>query len=232
VFEGRYRHAWMQGRVRRPLAVGVPVVTFLVLTSLVVFAARAAGDSSGPPPGYAAVVRGLPGASGFLSMALFDQRKSQVRAERRLVEGLGGTSVSDEALRQLLEEPEVEAEARRMGIRVGARKVTRLLRRTKRQDFPSIGSYRRYLKKARLTEGEARRRIRGQILFKRIEEHVTAGAPPERRSTRLRRYAVVYLRRWRSKTTCVAALATERCSNGAPLSDDGGEVVRVGPSPP
>jgi len=172
------------------------------------------------PAGYAAVVRLGRGQPGRLAMRSFDQRKRQVRAERRVTGVSDGTPVAEESLRQLLEEMWIEAEAGNRGIHVESSHVTRAFRRVKRRDFSSVGQFHAYLKSVRLTEGEARHRVEIQLLFQRIEELVTEGVPVGHRSVALRRFSEAYLKRWRSKTICRAGLATERCSNGPSLSSE------------
>jgi SurA N-terminal domain len=181
-------------------------------------ATTGASAAEGPPPGYVAVVSGLPGQLGRLTMKQFEQRKGQVRAERRAGLGGGGkTSVGEESLRQMLEEVDIEGEAERRGLSVSEARVAHEFRRVKGRDFPSIKKYRAFLEELRLTEAEARHRVKIQLLQKRIEERVTAGVPRAHRIAALLRFNDVYERRWRSRTACRAALATDRCSNGPPL---------------
>jgi hypothetical protein len=164
-------------------------------------------------------------------MKQFDHRKGQVRAERRAEGGGGTTSVGDESLRQLLEEVDTEAEAERLGLSVSEDRVARKFRRVKHRDFPSIKKYRAFLEEFRLTEAEARDRVKLQLLQKRIEEHLTAGIPKAHRIAALLRFTDGYERRWRSRTVCRAPLATDRCSNGPPLPTALGSAGPVGPAP-
>jgi hypothetical protein len=183
------------------------------------------------PPGYAAVVRGIERKAGWLSMGLFDQRIEQVRAERRVTGSKGSISVPEESMRQLLEEVEVAAEAKRMGIHLSARQVTRAFRRVKRTDYSSIGEFRTFLRRIRLTESEARRRIEIQLFMERIEDRVLAGVPLTQRGDTMEHWVAWYLQKWRSKTACRPVLATERCSNGPPLAKESGSDFSAVPAP-
>lgn len=187
--------------------------------------------AEGPPPGYVAVVSGLPGQVGWLTMKRFERRKGQVRAERQADLGGGKTSVGEESLRQLLEEVDVEAEAERRGLSVSDARVAHELRRVKHRDFPSTKKYRAYLEELRLTEAEARHRLKVELLQDAIEQQVIAGVPGIRRITARLHFVAAYERRWRSKTTCRAALAIDRCSNGPPLPPPSGSAAPVGSSP-
>jgi parvulin-like peptidyl-prolyl isomerase len=192
---------------------GVMVVLFLA-GSLGALADRA----EKVPAGFVALIRGVPVPNGQLSLREFNKRKGQVRAERRATHVTNGISSGEEALRQMLEEIEVLAEAKRLGIRVGIREVNKAFREVKFRVFESIGQFDEYLRRTRLTEKEARHRVRVQLLFKRIESKVTSGKNGLKKVTALLRFARRYVHRWRSRTICLPSLATERCSNGPPLS--------------
>lgn len=216
--------------MRRHSALRITAMLTLILLG-VGFAQSTAEASSEAPPGYAAVVRGVIGRMGWISMKGFEKRKAQVRAERRLPGAADGIPVGEESLWQLLEEVEVEAEALRMDLRVGSHRVAREFRRVKHRNFASIDKFHAFLKEIHLTEDEARHRIKGQLLFSLIKDHVLNGVTPQRRSIALRRFSDAYLRRWRSRTICRQAIATERCSNGPPLSLEAGASLGTGPVP-
>jgi hypothetical protein len=166
---------------RRPsLRLAALVVVGLLGAALV--GPNSADASGEPPAGYAAVVRGIAGRAGWIPMGQFEKRKTQVRAERRVAGGNDRSSVGEASLWQLLEEVEVEAEAFQIGIRVDSHRVARQFRRVKHRDFSSIGQFQAFLKRIHLTEDEARRRIKVQLLFSRIEDRVLAGVPPHRKS--------------------------------------------------
>lgn len=168
-----------------------------------------------PPSGYVAAVAGVPDGAGKVSRVDFDLRRRQVRAERKAIGVKGSVSVGEESLRQLLEEVDIEGEARLRGITVRPRQVSRELRAVKEGDFASIGEFRSFLRRLHLTEAEARQRIRLQVLLRRIEDQVTAKAQdPIRAGRTLRKFVQAYLRRWRSVTICQRAIATDRCANG------------------
>lgn len=188
-----------------------------------------AGAAIGPAAGYVAVVKGIPERAGWLSMKQFSKRKSQVRAERRVTKAADGVPIGDESLRQLLEEVEISAEAKRMAVHVGSGRVAMEFRHIKFGDFTTVDQFQSYLKRVRLTEEEARHRVRIQLLVKAIEGHVISGVPMSRRAGVLRRFSNAYLRRWRSRTVCRAALATDRCSNGPPLSAS--DKIEIGLEP-
>ena len=190
-----------------------------------------ASSGAGVPSGYAAVVQGVEGGAGLLSMQLFDKRVPQVRAERRATGVTNRSSAGEEALRQLLEEVEVEAETERLGIHLEQRRVTKAFRQIKQHDFPSIASFHDYLRRVRLSEAESRRRIEVQILSERIEEHVLDGVPESRRSVAMGHWADWYLGKWRARTNCRQNLATDRCSNGPPLSRETDSGFAGGPAP-
>jgi hypothetical protein len=222
--------------VRRRSSLRLAALVVVGFLGAVFVGANSADASGEPPAGYAAVVGGIEGRAGWIPMSQFEKRKTQVRAERRVAGGNDRSSVGEESLWQLLEEVEVEAEALQIGIRVDSRRVAREFRRVKHRDFSSIGQFQAFLKRIHLTEDEARHRIKVQLLFGRIEDHVLAGVSPHKKSIALQRFSYAYLRRWRSRTICRPALATERCSNGAPLSMGtagfaGGPVPRKGGPP-
>jgi hypothetical protein len=98
----------------------------------------------------------------------------------------------------------------------------------KHRDFSSIKQYRAFLEEFRLTEAEARHRVKIQLLQKRIEEHVTAGVPKAHRIAASLRVTDAYDRGWRARTICRAALATDGCSNGPPLPSASGSAAPVG----
>lgn len=181
-------------------------------------AASSGGEAAKVAPGGVAVITRPSGGEIQLAMKQFDRRNEQVRAERRELGVRQDGTVGEEGLRQILEEADIEAEASEMEIVVGDRQTARALRRIKLRDFSSIRQFQTYLRRVRITEAEARERVRIQLLLRRIENHVTAGVSKSHRAAALRRFVNVYLRRWRSRTVCRPGLATERCSNGPPLA--------------
>jgi hypothetical protein len=165
----------------------------------------------------AAVVRRFGGLTTHITIAQFDKRKLQVRAERSAAGPSPTTSVGEESLGQLIEEIATESEADRRGIRVGRRPVAKAFREIKSKRFSSTAAFDRYLKALDLTEAEARHRVRVQLLFAGIEKEILKGASGLHRAAVLGRFTTRFLRRWRMRTVCLASLATDRCSNGPPL---------------
>lgn len=207
--------------------------SWMAIVVIAVFYVLAAPSSSSGklPDGVAAVVRGFSGNVVRLPMEELQKRRIQVEAERRVIGAHYVVSIASESLRQLLEEVDVEFEGSRRGLGVSQKQIATVFRQIKRRDFSSLGEFHRYLRRIRMSEDEARHRVKIQMLAKAIEEQVAEGTSVFRRAEVLGRFAKRYVLRWRNRTICRVSLATERCVNGPPPSDEGETGFAFGPSP-
>ena len=193
-------------------------VTFACVVFGVALGAPGVGDGAVLPKGEAAIVDGVPGGGVRLTIEQFDKRKVQVQPNAVTSRRSRARRWVKKASARFWKKSISKLKVAEMTIVVGHRQIARAFRRIKLRDFSSIRQFQAYLRSIRVTEAEARQRVKIQVLSQRIENHVVAGVPGVNRAAVLRRFVNAYLRRWRSRTVCRAEIASERCSNGPPVS--------------
>jgi len=198
--------------------------------AVLVFVAVVVGTASGAsepeveelPPGVVATVAEVPGGFGTITVRELRRAIIQVSAQR-------GTSpapapgephyrrVAKLALAESLDVADIEGEGAERDIAVSARQVARRLAAIKRE-FNSKVEFHKYLRRLKLSENEARERVRLQILVRRIETDVYGGLDGAAAQAKAKEFVEAYRKRWRARTICAPEYAIGRCSNGSARS--------------
>ncbi len=192
------------------------------------------------PAGVVAFVGSIAPEMATLTDAELTRAIGQVAAQshRRSVPSAGQpryAALSKEALAERLDAIWIQGQAAEMGIAATERQVSTELAKIKRNNFKSKREYQAFLKSSRLTQRDVRERIALQILSTRIQLRVLR-SPAGRKNPRqtLADFIADYTKRWRSRTVCAPAYATERCANGPSRSRPAAAATRrpVSPTPP
>ena len=107
-------------------------------------------------------------------------------------------------------------EARALGIRLSAARVTREFRRQVRASFRTEREFRRYLRESALTRTDLRRRVRMDLLSNRIRDRVLRGIPEGLQQARLDEWVADYRARWTAVTRCTPRFARAEGCSGQP----------------
>lgn len=127
------------------------------------------------------------------------------------------------ALQSLLEMVWIRGEAAAWDVVVTHREVKRQLALIKRESFESAAEYRRFLRESRFTRRDIYERVEfglvAEELRRRLQKRIAREArnPYEERRA-WQEFIAEFNERWRERTVCAPAYATERCSNGPPLA--------------
>jgi len=124
-----------------------------------------------------------------------------------------------EALQFMLEGIWVYGEAAEMGIHVTPNQISRALSRIKKESFKGEAEYRHFLRESHYTGRDVRERVEVQLLSVRLQRRIVGRIEGEARNPaeeqrKLREFVEEFSEKWRSRTVCASAVATDRCSNG------------------
>lgn len=136
----------------------------------------------GVPAGDAAHISDVPGEFANVSEA----------EVKRSVERLGGSEgkkapkpgsekyeeLQEEAMTELIEGVWIRGEAEELGISVTEKQVEDELTTIKKQNFPTKGSYEKFLEKSNFTQEEVNELVELQVFTREIQERINALAPP------------------------------------------------------
>jgi SurA N-terminal domain len=206
-------------------ATTLPIV-ILFCMAVGVCAAGAEPASSELPQGTVALVSHVPGAAGTVTYAELARAvlQASVQEEMSHPPRLGDPrykQAAEDALRELLGAADIDGEAAARHLVVTQPEVSARLAMIKHESFKSEAEYRHYLRQAKLTEKEARERVKLQILASGIEARVIKGILGRAAQVRaLRKFISNYARRWRSRTVCAVQFVIDRCSNGPPIGTE------------
>ncbi len=110
-----------------------------------------------------------------------------------------------------------ESEAREHGIAVSRRALRRAFRRQKREAFRSERAYRRFLRRANVTERDILYRVKLDLLSRRLQRHVRRGpSSPLDQELLLERFIEGFTPKWRARTACARAYVVPSCSRAVP----------------
>jgi hypothetical protein len=119
------------------------------------------------------------------------------------------------ALDSLLETVWIQGLASEEGISVTQREIEVELEKIAADNFESDAELDEFLETSHLSDRDVEERVKVQILSSELLEKAQGkAATEEKRQTALSRYARDFEERWRSRTVCSPAVATEKCSNG------------------
>jgi hypothetical protein len=139
--------------------------------------------------------------------------KSSYEHWRSVEQALGEQGRAGErALGFLITAAWLQDEASARGVSVSQAEVKRRLVDLERESFAKPGAFQAFLARSHESEADLLGRVRVELLQSRIAAEVTAGKSPSHRTTVLASFQQAYQRRWRARTTCVAAYVMEDCS--------------------
>jgi hypothetical protein len=210
--------------------VGVRGARFLCLAAA--FAGAACGTASAAalpapddlPSGTVALVSEVPVRHRTVTVAEFRHSLVLVAAQmgRRTVPGPGSreyAKVERQAMSSLLEAAWIYGEADERGIAVSHAQVVRAVASVKKESFKNGAEFRAFLRESHYTRRDVNERVEIQLLSTRLQGQI--GLEIERQSRNeseekraWSEFVAEFQERWRGRTVCAPAYATDRCSNG------------------
>jgi parvulin-like peptidyl-prolyl isomerase len=165
---------------RQRLALIVFAAVFVLL--FVGFALAQGLGSPSVPSGDVAKVQDVPDELATVSQKQFDHAMEQQEAQAKLKKPPAPGSkkheeLSEKALGELLDQIWIKGEAEELGVKVTDKQVEEELAQIKKQNFPSKGSYQKFLKESKFTEEDVIDRVELQVLSNAIQEQVNSEAP-------------------------------------------------------
>ena len=169
-------------------------------------------------PGTIAVVDQVEGDPGTITTKELARGMAQAFAfSRKAVPRPGQpryAKAANEAFGDLLEEADIEGEAAERKLIAPGIEVSRRLAKVKRENFDSEAGYRNFLHRSKMTNKEAREKVRLQLLIDLITIDVLRGISGEHARRRaFAQFVREYSARWRERTVCAPRFANHRCSN-------------------
>ncbi len=134
------------------------------------------------PSGDVAVIEDVPDGAGDITEAAYQVAFRQSWKRAGLNEGpeegdAQYEAVRDGAMNDLLDQAWLTGEAAELGITASDREIENELASIKDTQFPNAKAYQDFLKESGFTEEQVLDRVRLQVLSRKIEEDVRAGAP-------------------------------------------------------
>jgi parvulin-like peptidyl-prolyl isomerase len=176
------------------------------------------------PSGTVALVSDVPVRHRAVTAAEFRHSLVLVAAQmgRRTVPGHDSRAyakVEHQAMSSLLEAAWIYGEADERGIAVTHAQVAREVASVKKESFKSEAEFHAFLKESHYTRRDVNERVEIQLLSSRLQGQI--GLEIERQSrneSEERRawgeFVADFQEKWRGRTVCAPAYATDRCSNG------------------
>jgi phosphatidylethanolamine-binding protein (PEBP) family uncharacterized protein len=115
------------------------------------------------------------------------------------------------ALGYLITTAWLQGEARARGVSVSNQAVEQRIANLERRSFPRRGTLKAFLARSHESQADLRARARNELLESYIAAEVAPGGG-SRRTALLESFQRAFQRRWRSRTTCLAAYVMEDCS--------------------
>jgi hypothetical protein len=139
--------------------------------------------------------------------------------------------VSASALNQLLDVEWILGEGEERGIAVARGEIRREFEQTKSENFKTEAEYQKFLRDSGFNQAEIYQRVELQLISTRIQDEVSVaegGDDPSGMAAQraFDAFLAEYREKWRQRTTCAPALASERCVNGPEPAPD----ARIAPS--
>lgn len=172
---GRDRAA---GRQRLALILFAAIFVLLFLG----FAIAQGVGSPSVPSGDVAKVQDVPDDLATISQKEFDRVMEQQAAQAKLkkVPAPGSKKyeeMMEKGLGELLDQIWIKGEAEELGVKVTNKQVEEELAQIKKQNFPTKGSYQKFLEESKFTEEDVNDRVELQVLSNAIQEQVNSEAP-------------------------------------------------------
>lgn len=154
-------------------------IVFVVV--FVVVAVAVGIGSPSVPPGYIAVVKGAP-KSESLGEAKFDrvllQQESLAKVKKKLTPGTSKYEETKEAaVEEMINGVWLRGEAEELGVVVTDKQVEAELAKIKKEQFPTIQAYHKFLDEANFAPQDVKERIELQQLGTAVQEKVKQEAP-------------------------------------------------------
>lgn len=155
----------------------------LLVLLFVGFAVAQGIGSPSVPSGDVALVEDVPDEVGQISKETLDRAIVQQAAEGKLkTTPKPGSDKYDElkeaALGEILERTWIFGQAEELGVSVTDKQVEDELATIKKSNFGTPGAYKKFLKESKFTQEDVNERVRLQLLSTKVQEAVSAEAPP------------------------------------------------------
>jgi peptidyl-prolyl cis-trans isomerase C len=154
----------------------------LLVVLFVIFAVAQGIGSPSVPSGDVAVVEDAPDGIGNVSQEEYTRAfAQQVSAEKLKKAPKSGSKkfgeIKEKTLGELLDQIWLRGQADELGLTVTDKQVEDELASIKKQNFPTAGAYKKFLKESKFTQEDVDDRVRLQILVTQIQEAVNAKTP-------------------------------------------------------
>jgi hypothetical protein len=173
------------------------------------------------PGSMVAVVSNVPISRGRITKVEFQHALvlGAVQAGRSSVPKLGENGyerLKRNAIHNLLEATWILGEAREMDIIITRSEVDHEVSLIKRQSFKSEAEYLKFLREAHYTKRDVHERVELQMLSTRLQWRLQARFEREGKKEQqaFTEFVGEFNERWRARTVCAPAYATDLCSNG------------------
>jgi foldase protein PrsA len=155
----------------------------LLVLLFVGFAVAQGVGSPSVPSGDVALVQEIPDEVGQISKEDLDRAIVQQAAEGKLKKTPEPGSdkyeeLKEAALGETLERTWIFGQAEELGVNVTDKQVEDELATIKKSNFSAPGAYEKFLKESKFTEEDVNERVRLQLLSTKVQEAVSAEAPP------------------------------------------------------
>ncbi|HKH63851.1 MAG TPA: SurA N-terminal domain-containing protein [Solirubrobacterales bacterium] len=155
----------------------------LLVLLFVGFAVTQGIGSPSVPSGDVAVVEDVPGDAGRISEKDLERAVEQQVAEAKLKKTPEPGSDKYEELRdaafgEMLERTWIFGQAEELDVSITDKQVEDELATIKKSNFGSEKAYQKFLKESKFTEEDVNERVRLQLLSTKVQEAVSASAPP------------------------------------------------------
>lgn len=153
----------------------------LFILLFVIFAAAEGLSSPSVPSGDVILVQGMPAQVGHISEAAFEKALEQQAGQAKLKKTPQPgepkyEELKEAALEELVNSAWLEGQAEEMGITVTDKEIATELEKIKKTNFPTKGSYEKFLKESHFTPEEVNDRVKQQILVNKVQEKVNEEA--------------------------------------------------------
>lgn len=154
----------------------------LFVALFVIFVAAEGVGSPSVPSGDIALIQGVPDSLSHVSEEDFEQalerQASQAKLKKTPQPGEPKyEELKEAAIKELVEAVWLRGQAEELGVTVTEKEVATELATIKKQNFPTEGSYQKFLKESNFTQQEVNEILELQIFTKKIEEAAKAEAP-------------------------------------------------------
>jgi hypothetical protein len=120
--------------------------------------------------------------------------------------------VRSEVLQYLISAEWLLGEAGADHVVVSASAIAREFRSERRQQFPTLAAYRRFLRHSGQTEQDILFKVRLNLTSQAVQAHATAGLKGAAAAHALARFLAGYRARWQAQTTCRSPFVISLCA--------------------